>query len=30
MTHQDNLPLAPVCTTLAFAALFLAIWWGAR
>lgn len=30
MTNDDRLPLAPACATLAFAALFLAIWWGAR
>ena len=30
MTRHDRFPLAPACTTLAFAALFLAVWWGAR
>ena len=30
MTRRDHFPIAPVCTVLAFAALFLAIWWGAR
>ena len=30
MTRHDHLPLAPACTTLAFALLILVIWWGAR
>lgn len=30
MTNDDRFPIAPACTTLAFAALFLAVWWGAR
>jgi len=27
---NDRHPIAAACTTLAFAALTLAIWWGAR
>lgn len=30
MTRHDHLPIAPACTVLAFAALVLAVWWGAR
>jgi hypothetical protein len=30
MTHDDRFPFAPACTVLAFAALALAVWWGAR
>lgn len=26
----DDFPIAPICATLAFAALVLAVWWGAR
>ncbi len=27
---SDRHPLAPACTTLAFALLILTVWWGAR
>ena len=30
MTRADRFPIAPTLTTLAFAALVLAAWWGAR
>ena len=29
MTRHDRFPIVPACATLALAALFLAIWWGA-
>lgn len=30
MTRHDRFTIAPICTTLAFATLILAVWWGAR
>ena len=30
MTRHDRFPITPACTVLAFAALVLAVWWGAR
>lgn len=30
MTRDDRFPIAPICATLALAALVLAVWWGAR